>query len=78
MKHLIIYAHPNKESLNGHFKDTIFEYLQNENHEIVVRDLYQMNFNPVLFLGRWLFSQFLLCQTNLTFRQQLLVKNCIF
>ncbi len=40
MKHLIIYAHPNEESLNNHFKNTIFEYLQKENHEIVVRALY--------------------------------------
>lgn len=48
MRHLIIYAHPNKNSLNHHLLNTVLESLQSENHEIVVRDLYQINFNPVL------------------------------
>lgn len=48
MKHLIIYAHPNNESLNGHFKNTLVTHLQQAGNEIVVRDLNQLNFNPVL------------------------------
>ena len=48
MKHLIIYAHPNQDSLNGYFKSTLVGHLQKNDHEVVVRDLYQMNFNPVL------------------------------
>ncbi|MBH2003354.1 MAG: NAD(P)H-dependent oxidoreductase [Sphingobacteriia bacterium] len=50
MKHLIIYAHPNDQSLNNHFKKTVVEVLQNAGHEIEVRDLYRINFNPVLSL----------------------------
>ncbi len=48
MKHLIIYAHPNPDSLNSYLKQTLTRHLIDTNHEVVVRDLYQMNFNPVL------------------------------
>lgn len=48
MKHLIIYAHPNQESLNGQFKQCIEKTLKEQEHEVVVRDLYQLEFNPVL------------------------------
>ncbi|WP_333864047.1 NAD(P)H-dependent oxidoreductase [Sphingobacterium sp.] len=50
MKHLIIYAHPNAESLNHLFKQAIEEILRRQKHEVVVRDLYQLNFDPVLSL----------------------------
>ena len=50
MKHLIIYAHPNPNSLNGQFKDTLVEHLQQDGQEIIVRDLYAVGFNPVLSL----------------------------
>lgn len=50
MKHLIIYAHPNDGSLNHHFMQTVVEILQSKNHEIEIRDLYQLNFNPILSL----------------------------
>lgn len=50
MKNLIIYAHPNAASLNHFFKNTIIETLQKGGHEIVVRDLNEINFNPVLSL----------------------------
>ena len=48
MKHLIIYAHPNSKSLNGILKETLVEHLLDEGHEVEVRDLYQINFNPIL------------------------------
>jgi len=48
MKHLIIYVHPNENSLNSHFKNILVAQLQQQNHEVEVRDLYQINFNPVL------------------------------
>lgn len=48
MKHLVIYAHPNPESLNGHFKNTLVEHLTQNGHEVIVRDLYRLNFDPVL------------------------------
>ena len=50
MKHLIIYAHPNPGSLNGQFKQIIADHLTNEGHEVVLRDLYHIGFNPVLSL----------------------------
>lgn len=50
MKHLIIYAHPNENSLNCLFKNVLVAKLQQQNDEVEVRDLYQMNFNPVLSL----------------------------
>src|SRR6185369_5924470 len=50
MKHLIIYAHPNKSSLNHFIKQTAVAALENAGHEVVVRDLYEINFNPVMSL----------------------------
>lgn len=48
MKHLIIYCHPNPNSLNSHLKNIVVEHLQENNHDVAVRDLYALNFNPVL------------------------------
>jgi len=50
MKHLIIYAHPNANSLNHHLLQTVIESLEIEKHEIVVRDLNKINFNPLFSL----------------------------
>ncbi len=50
MKNLIIYAHPNPASLNHFFKETVIKSLEKSGHEIVVRDLNEINFNPVLSL----------------------------
>lgn len=50
MKHLIIYAHPNPQSLNSYLKQTLIEHLWNTGHEVVVRDLYELKFYPVLSL----------------------------
>ena len=46
MKHLIIYCHPHNQSLNHLLKDTVLDALQGQ--DVQVRDLYQLNFNPVL------------------------------
>lgn len=51
MRHLIIYAHPNKNSLNGQLKETVVQQLEAQGHTVVIRDLYQMNFDPVLSLS---------------------------
>ena len=50
MKNLIIYAHPNPASLNHFFKQTVLESLENSAEEIIIRDLNEINFNPVLSL----------------------------
>jgi NAD(P)H dehydrogenase (quinone) len=48
MKHLIIYAHPNKESLNHTIKEKVLEQLTRSNHKVEVRDLYQLGFAPIV------------------------------
>lgn len=48
MKHLILYAHPNPKSFNHAILNTTVETLQANHHEVVVRDLYTLGFDPVL------------------------------
>ena len=48
MKHLIIYCHPNNQSLNHQLKQTVLNVLQGQ--DVQLRDLYQLDFNPVLSL----------------------------
>ncbi len=48
MNHLIVYAHPNKESFNHVILKTAVEGLQKKGHEVEVRDLYVMKFQPTL------------------------------
>ena len=48
MKHLIIYAHPNPGSLNAQLKQALEVHLRQKNNEVIIRDLYALNFNPVL------------------------------
>lgn len=42
MKVLIVYAHPEPRSLNGSLKNLAVKVLQDEGHEVIVSDLYQM------------------------------------
>lgn len=48
MKHLILYAHPNPASLSHAMKETLAEAYKAQGGEVVVRDLYAMDFQPVL------------------------------
>lgn len=48
MKYLVIYAHPNKASFNHAIKETTVKNLEEKGHEVRVRDLYKIGFNPVL------------------------------
>lgn len=48
MKHLIILTHPSPNSLNALFKQTLADHLFEQGHEVEIRDLYEINFNPVL------------------------------
>lgn len=50
MKHVIIYAHPNSESFNHAILETTVRALKNKGHEVIVRDLYEIDFQPVLKL----------------------------
>jgi NAD(P)H dehydrogenase (quinone) len=50
MKHLIIYVHPNENSLNHNLLQQVINTLESQNHEVKIRDLYAMRFDPVLSL----------------------------
>jgi NAD(P)H dehydrogenase (quinone) len=48
MKINIIYSNHHGGNFNSQLLDTLKHWLLNKGHELVIRDLYQMNFNPVL------------------------------
>ncbi|AZP04862.1 NAD(P)H-dependent oxidoreductase [Jeotgalibaca ciconiae] len=48
MKALIVYAHPRKESFSYALLNRVKKVLEKKNYEVEVRDLYAMNFNPIL------------------------------
>lgn len=48
MNVLVIYAHPYKQSFNHAIKETIVESVALGSNLVEVRDLYVLNFNPVL------------------------------
>ncbi|MGN7403565.1 NAD(P)H-dependent oxidoreductase [Cytobacillus praedii] len=47
MNHLIVYAHPRKESFNHAILEATIRGIRQKGHEYVVRDLYGMKFQPV-------------------------------
>ena len=47
MNHLIIYAHPNPNSLSHAYLEVMKEQTRANGHDVMVRDLYQMHFKPV-------------------------------
>ncbi|MEO5360926.1 MAG: NAD(P)H-dependent oxidoreductase [Nitrospirota bacterium] len=48
MKHLIVYSHPNPKSFNHAIREKLEAELKALGHEVRVRDLYAVNFDPVL------------------------------
>ncbi|WDF51352.1 NAD(P)H-dependent oxidoreductase [Paenibacillus sp. KACC 21273] len=48
MKHLIVFAHPHQEGTNQAILKRMVQTLESQGHEVVVRDLYALNFQPVL------------------------------
>ncbi len=48
MKHLVVYTHPNPKSFCHAIKETVVETAEKLGHEVQVRDLYALNFDPVL------------------------------
>lgn len=48
MKHLIVYSHPNPQSFNHAILETFSEALKAQGHDVRIRDLYAMSFDPVL------------------------------
>lgn len=51
MKILIIYTYPNHESLNGNILDSFQQNISSK-HAVRILDLYQENFNPVLYFNK--------------------------
>ncbi len=49
MKHLIIYAHPSTKSFSKQLKDALVAESNLRNWSSIVRDLYEMKFDPVLW-----------------------------
>ncbi|XP_046570990.1 ribosyldihydronicotinamide dehydrogenase [quinone]-like isoform X2 [Haliotis rubra] len=47
---LIVYAHPKPESFNGALLRKAVEVLSSKGHNVVVSDLYKMNFDPLVRL----------------------------
>ncbi|MDR1341392.1 MAG: NAD(P)H-dependent oxidoreductase [Prevotellaceae bacterium] len=48
MKHLIILAHPNPASFSSSLIKALHDHLLAEAHEVKIRNLYEIGFNPVL------------------------------
>ena len=48
MKHLIVYSHPNPKSFCHAIFETVTKTLKSNGHEVVIRDLYNLNFDPIL------------------------------
>ena len=44
---LIVHAHPESRSFSSALKDTAADFFKSENCNVVISDLYSMNFNPV-------------------------------
>lgn len=51
MNILIVYAHPEPQSLNGSLKDFAVQQLESQGHAVQVSDLYSMNWKPQIDAG---------------------------
>lgn len=72
MNVLIIYTHPNRNSLNGAFLQRVLAGL-GPHHDVQVLDLYEEQFNPVLVFNEEKRRRDMHCDPNLErYRQQLL------
>ncbi|MFT2568389.1 NAD(P)H-dependent oxidoreductase, partial [Escherichia coli] len=47
MNVLIVFAHNEPHSFNAAMKNLAVDVMRSKGHEVVVSDLYAMNFNPV-------------------------------
>jgi NAD(P)H dehydrogenase (quinone) len=47
-RHLVVFSHPNPESFNARVFRAYIDELAKRSHQVVVRDLYAMKFDPVL------------------------------
>jgi NAD(P)H dehydrogenase (quinone) len=54
MRIFIVHAHPEPKSFNGAMTQAASEALRDAGHDVVISDLYAMNFNPVSDRGNFL------------------------
>ena len=50
MKVLVVFAHPEPQSLTGHFKDVTVQELKSQGHEVKITDLYAHNWKAKIGL----------------------------
>lgn len=48
MKYLIVYSNPDEKSFSYDIKETAKNFLKSKGHQVEVRDLYKIGFDPVL------------------------------
>lgn len=73
MKHLIIFAHPNnQQSFNKAILEQVIQASQSLNVETQVRDLYSLNFNPVLSWSELQAATQKITPTEIQYEQQLI------
>jgi len=71
MNHLIVYSHPNPKSFNHAILEMYEQSLKEQGHEVKVRDLYAMGFDPVLsaedleLAQRWEYQADVVCEQEL-------------
>lgn len=51
MRHAVIVAHPEPKSFNFHVAETYCEAVRSRGHEVILRDLYRLQFDPLLKSG---------------------------
>ena len=78
MTHLIIYAHPNKQSFNHAILQRTVKASNKLGVETVVRDLYNLNFNPVLSWEEVKAAGQGIIPSEIQFEQQLITQAKLF
>lgn len=78
MKHVVIFAHPKAESFTGSVANIYAETAGALGHQVVVRDLYRMNFDPRLPPEELPFSGDAHPRPDVTAERQLLSDATIF
>ncbi|WP_042352594.1 NAD(P)H-dependent oxidoreductase [Bacillus massiliigorillae] len=70
MNHLIVFAHPTANSFNAAIKDSIIKQVKMHKQEFKIRDLYAINFNPILQYNEILDFQDKQYSPDIAFEQQ--------
>ena len=75
MKHLIIFAHPNSQSFNRTLVEEVIKATRQIGVEAVIRDLYTLDFNPVLSWSEWSATMDGIVPAEIKFEQKLMLGN---